>query len=144
MNGKKLLIGTIVGGIVLFFLGRLFWGILFAGFFDANAGTATGVGRETVLLWATILGMLSLSCLVTLAIGWSGASTVLEGLKIGAIVGFLVWFGVDLIFYGNFHLSKLAATMVDPILELVRTGIAGAVIAGVLQRVGDGESNRAT
>ena len=138
MTGKRLLLGTLVGGITLFLLGLLFWGYLFADFFAANAGSATGVGRDAVLYWASILGILSLSCLVTLALGWTGASTVLDGLKTGAIVGFLIWFGVNMIFYGNFHLSNLAGALVDPLLELVRTGIAGAVIVGVLGKVGEG------
>jgi hypothetical protein len=138
MTGKRLLIGTLVGGITLFLLGRLFWGFLFADFFTANAGSATGVGRDAVLLWASILGIMSISCLVTLALGWSGASSLLDGLKTGAIVGFLVWFGVNLIFYANFNLSNLTGALVDPVLELIRTGIAGAVIAGVLKKVGEG------
>jgi len=137
MNGKRLLIGTIVGGITLYLLGRLLWGVLFADFFAANTGSATGVNRETVLLWASALGIMSMACLVTLALHWSGASSVFQGFKTGAIVGFLVWFGVNLIFYANFNLSNLSAAMVDPILELVRTGIAGAVIAGVLGKVGE-------
>jgi len=59
-------------------------------------------------------------------------------LKTGAIVGFLIWFGVNMIFYANFNLSNLTGALVDPILELVRTGIAGAVIVGVLGKVGEG------
>jgi hypothetical protein len=49
-------------------------------------------------------------------------------------VGFLVWFGVDFIHYGVDNVSNLAATIVDPLLEIVRTGIGGAVIAAVIGR----------
>ena len=56
------------------------------------------------------------------------------GFKIGAIVGFLVWLGVDFIFYGSTNLSNLTATIADPVLEIIRTGIGGAAIGAVLGR----------
>jgi len=60
-----------------------------------------------------------------------------EGLKIGAIVGFLLWFTVDLIFYGIWNVSNLTVSIVDPLLELIRAGISGAVIAAVLSKIAD-------
>ena len=50
------------------------------------------------------------------------------------MVGFLVWFGVDLILYGNFTISTNIFPLVDGSLEIVRTGIVGAIIATVLGR----------
>jgi hypothetical protein len=135
MDTKRLVIGTVVGGITMYVLGYLIWTLAFANFFAANAGSATGVGREANLIWAVALGTLSLAALVTLAIGSrAGSPTIGGGVKTGAIVGFLVWFGVDFIHYGITNISNLTATIVDPLLELVRTGIAGAVIAAVLGR----------
>jgi hypothetical protein len=133
MDTKRLVIGTLAGGITMYVLGYLIWGLAFAGFFAANAGSATGVDRETGLVWAVALGNLSLAALVTLAIGSrAGSPTIGGGLKIGALVGFLVWFGVDFIHYGITNVSNLTATLVDPLLEIVRNGIVGAVIAAVL------------
>lgn len=136
MNTKRFVIGTLAGGITMYLVGYLIWGLIFADFFAANMGSATGVTRETMLVWALVLGTLSLAALVTLAVGsQAGASTILDGLKIGAIVGFLVWFGVDFMHYGTRNLWNLTATIVDPLLEIVRTGIGGAVIAAVLGRI---------
>ena len=50
-------------------------------------------------------------------------------------MGFLVWFGVDLIHYGVENVSNLTRTLVDPLLEFVRGGITGAIIAAVLARI---------
>ena len=50
------------------------------------------------------------------------------------MVGFLVWFGVDLILYGNLTISTNIFPLVDGSLEIVRTGIVGAIIATVLGR----------
>ena len=83
-------------------------------------------------MWAMVLGTLSLAALVTMAVGWTGAKDVAAGFKIGATVGFLAWFGVDMILYGALNFSDLTGAVVDSILELVRTGLGGAVIAVVL------------
>ncbi len=133
MDTKRFLIGTLAGGITMYFVGNLIWGMAFADFFATNRGSATGVARESSLVWAVVLGNFSLAALVTLAVGsQAGASTILDGLKIGAIVGFLVWFGVDFLHYGIQNVSNLTLTIVDPLLESVRNGISGAVIAAVL------------
>ena len=136
MDTKRFLIGTLVGGITMYLLGYLIWTLAFADFFAANTGSATGVAREASLVWAVALGTLSLAALVTLAVGSrAGSSTIGGGFKIGAIVGFLVWLGVDFIHYGIMNVDNLTATIVDPLLEMVRTGIVGAVIAAVLGRL---------
>ena len=135
MDTKQLMIGTLVGGITMYVVGYLIWTVALAGFFAANAGSATGVGRDPQLVWAIALGTFSLAALVTLAVGSrAGSLTIGAGFKIGAIVGFLVWFGVDFIHYGVRNISNLTATVVDPLLEIVRSGIGGAVIAAVLGR----------
>jgi hypothetical protein len=135
---KRLLIGSIAGGVALYILGYVFWGTLFADFFAANAGSAEGVPRETEILWASGLGTLLYAVLVTMTIeARSGTTSVVDGLKAGAIVGFLVWGTADFIFYGNFNLSNLNATIADIALETVRAGVGGAVIAVVLSKIGD-------
>ncbi len=138
MKTKRFVIGTLSGGITMYVLGLLIWEVLFVDFFAANVGSATGVARDTDLIWAVVLGTFSLAALVTLAVGsCARASTILEGCKIGAIVGFLVWFGVDFIRYGVGNAWNLTATIVDPLLEIIRTGIGGTVIAAVLGKIGD-------
>jgi len=65
------------------------------------------------------------------------SATLVEGLKVGAIVGFLMWFGADMIIYGVWDVSNLTATIADSLLELIRAGISGAVIAAVLAKIAD-------
>ena len=134
MDAKKLVIGMLVGTVVLWLVGRLIWMVAFANFFSANLGGATGFVREDPMMWPVILGHIAIATLVTFAVVWSGSYSMGEGFKIGAIVGFLLWFGVDFILYGNFDTRTLWATIVDPFLELIRTGIGGAVIGVVLGR----------
>ena len=136
MDIKRFIIGTVVGAITLYILGYLIFDLAFAEFYAANAGSATGVVRDNQVVWAVALGTLSYAALLTLAIGTRARSvTIVEGLKIGAIVGFLMWFGADFIFYGIFNISNLTLTFVDSLLELIRGGITGAVIAAVLGKI---------
>jgi len=133
---KRLVIGTVAGGIALFILGYVIWNMLFTDFFAANAGSATGVAKDPQVMWAIAVGTLSYAALITLAIGTrAGSTTIVEGLKVGAIVGFLMWFSADMIFYGIWNVENLTAAIVDSLLELVRGGIGGAVIAAVLAKI---------
>jgi len=136
MDTKRLVIGTLVGGIILYALGYLIFDLAFADFYAANTGSATGVERNPQLVWAVVLGTLSYAALVTLGIGSrSSSSNVGAGVKVGAVVGFLLWFTVDFTLYGITNVGNLTRTVVDPLLELVRGGIAGGVIAVVLGKI---------
>ncbi len=131
MDPKRLATGTVVGGVLMFAIGYLFWTVLFAGFFEAHGGSATGMDREAPIWWAAVVGTFLLAALLTHALDWSGASSMAEGFKTGAIVGLLLWGGVDFIFYGYFNFSDLIGTLADPALEIVRFGITGVVITAV-------------
>ena len=132
MNINRLVIGSLVGAVTLYILGFLIFQTAFAAFYAANVGSATGVERESQIIWAGLLGALSYGVALTLAIETrSGPSTAVDGLKVGAIVGFLIWFTVDFILYGIQNVNNLTLTIVDSILEAVRGGLAGTVIAVV-------------
>ena len=132
MDTKRLAIGTVVGGITMFLVAYLIWDILldyWNGAFDA-----AGVAREAQLLWVNALSHVPAAALITLAIERGGSSTIGGGVKIGAIVGFLVWSSVDLAFYANTTIFDLTAICVDSLLASVHFAIGGGVIAAVLGR----------
>jgi hypothetical protein len=128
MTINQRLFGTVVGSVVLFVLGWLIWERLLPGFFESNAGSATGVMRDSQLVWSVALGTLSYGALITLVIASRPRLSLFEGLKTGAVVGLLMWFGVDFIYYGFGNLWNLTATVVDPLLEGLRASIAGLAI----------------
>ena len=141
MDLKRISIGTLVGLVVLYALGWLFWEMLFADFFAANQSSATGVDREAPILWAMILGTLMYAELVTLALVSRGRNlSLIDGAKVGAVVGLLLWGTADFILFGLTNLSTLTGTIGDTLLEAVRGGVAGAIIALVLSKVGPGQS----
>ena len=132
MDAKRFAIGTVVGGIAMYLVGYLMWNIVFD-YWNA-AFDAAGVALESQLLWATVLSHVLAAALVTFTIERGGPSTIGAGVKIGAIVGFLVWSGVDLAFYANTTIFDLTTIILDPLLAGVHFGIGGGVIAAVLGR----------
>ncbi len=137
MNMKRFIVGTVVGGVALYILGYVIWDILLADFYAANAGSATGVSKDPQVLWAVCVGTLAYAALITLAIGTrSESASIVDGVKIGAVVGLLLWLTVDMIFFGITNMSTITIALVDPLLELVRAGVGGAVIAAVIGKMG--------
>jgi len=137
MNIKRLSIGAVVGGVVIYGLGILIWQMLFADFFEANRGSAMGVDREMPILWASALGALLYADLITYVLERGGSKSIADGATVGAIVGLLLWGTSDFTLYAYLTLDNLTATIADPVLEGIRGGITGAVIAAVLAKVGD-------
>jgi uncharacterized membrane protein len=131
MDPKRFVGGTLVGTITMYLVGYLIFDLSAASFYAANR--SSDLARDPAILWATILGTASLAALMTLAVAHATKPlTVPGGAKVGAVVGFLVWFGVDFIRFGGTDYWTLTLTIVDPLLEIVRGGIAGAAIASVL------------
>ena len=135
MDAKRIVTGALVGGVAMYLLGYLIFVLAFGGFYAANVGSATGVDRDVPLQWAIALGTLALATLVTLAVdSRPGTASMAQGFVTGGVVGFLVWMGANFIIYGATNVQTLTRTIVDPLLEFVRTGVAGAIIAAVLAR----------
>ncbi len=63
MDTRRLAIGTLIGGITVFVLGYLIFDLAFAAFYAANAGSATGVQRDSQVVWAVAVGSLSYTTL---------------------------------------------------------------------------------
>ena len=137
MNINKLVIGSVVGTVVLYALGMLIWTVMFADFFAANAGSATGVEREAMIIWSVVVGTLFYGILLTLGLEVSGKKTIAGGLLVGAVVGVGIWGTADFTHYGIANLDNLTATIADTVLEGVRGAITGAVVAVVLGKMGD-------
>ncbi len=145
MDAKRFVAGTLVGGVVLYVVGYLIFTVAFGRFYAANAGSATGVDRSAELTWAVALGSFAYAALVVYARGNRGGSRLIgEGIKTGAIVGFLLWFTADFTLYGLTNIANLTRTIVDPLLEIVHGGIGGFFIALVLGRMPAASRNLVT
>ncbi len=132
MDAKRTFAAVIVGAAVLYGVGYLLFNMIFASFYAANGGTATGVDREHQIFWALAVAYIAYAYLIVFALRYRpNAGSMGTGFLVGATVGFLAWFVADFVLYGVANIQTLTRTIVDPLLELVHGGIAGLVIAAI-------------
>lgn len=125
----KILKGTIIGGIVFFFLGWLIYGILLMDFSMANYNQCMNRAETDMIWWAMILSNFALALLLTLILKWSGAAGYLDGLKTGAIFGFLLGLSMDLSFYSMTTMyNNLSVMLVDIAVYSFMLAVVGMVI----------------
>jgi hypothetical protein len=125
----KIIRGTVFGGIAFFFLGWLVWGMLLMDFSKANYNQTIYLPDNEMIWWAMIVSNLVLALLVTLVLNWAGARTIVDGAKIGAIVGGLYALTTDLGMYSmTTVILNLTAVVVDTLAYAAVTAITGLVI----------------
>lgn len=136
MNTKQWVLGTVIGAVVIYAVGYLIFTVLLGDYYAANSGSATGVMRDSQIVWALAVGALAYAALILYAMrSQAGSVTVVSGMKVGAVVGFLLWATADFSLYGITNMSNLTVTMLDPFAELVHGGIAGAVLGALLPKL---------
>ncbi len=118
-----MLIAAACGGLVLFLTGGLVYALLLAGYFAVE-----GVTRETANLLYIVPGELVFGCLLAWVLSCCGASSVVDGAKYGALIGFLIALGYGLIMYGATTITDLTHYLVEAVVWAVRFACAGAVI----------------
>lgn len=129
MNTTKVLLATVVGGIVYFLLGWLTYGILFADTFTPPPTVA----RTEMVLWPMIVSCLVWALLITYVCAkWAGVKTATGGAMVGGIIGLLTSAAADLGMYSMYNFMTLPGSLGDIVLNAVLTAITGAVIGLVL------------
>jgi hypothetical protein len=134
MFSKSNLLATLVGTIVMFFLGYLIWGIATVDFFGEH--TLVNVMKEVpdlgIIALANLIAVFALS---TLYGKWArGHHSMGEGFQFGAWIGVFVGIGMGLLNYGTTEWMDLTGYMAEAILDIVFYGILGAVIGLVYQK----------
>ncbi|WP_163710600.1 hypothetical protein [Mangrovibacterium lignilyticum] len=132
---KKILLSGIAGGVIFFLLGWLFYGMLFADFFENNAGTAIGVYKNDteISLLLLFIGNLAWGFLLATIFGcWGTIKSAMDGTSKGFILGILMGLGIDLSMYATSNLMNFTAVVVDICIFGIVTAIAGAVVGAIL------------
>lgn len=130
----RFVLAAAAGMVSIALIGGVLYGVVFAGFFQANAGSASGVMRASPAFFWIALAHVPFGVLLTLVISWRGATSARAGASTGATLGFLMAASYDLSQYGTTHLWNLRLTLVEPFITLVMIGTAGAVVGWMLGR----------
>jgi hypothetical protein len=139
MDIKKFVIGTLVGGIVLFFLGYLIYGMALASFFAQHTAAVSGSMKtmDEILWWALILGNLASGALLTyifLKIG--NINSFGSGAGTGAAIGFIMSISTNFIRFATENIMDHTAMLADIAVGTVMAAIAGGAIGAVLGKGG--------
>jgi len=140
MELKKLLIGAVAAFAVMFLLSYLWHVVLMADFYQSNPGEVGAIDRETPMFFYIGLGYLSL-CLVMAYIypkGAEGDNHIMDGIKFGAILGFLWIVPHSSVLYGATIMTSKTLVFGDGLYHIVEGAVGGAIIAMVY-----GKRNRA-
>jgi hypothetical protein len=130
MNVQRFLIATVVGGLTLFVVGFLVYGLALA-----NAYPETGIDRGAPLLLWLALSSFAWAALFTVILDkWPGGSTPGGGFAAAAIVGLLMSIALGLGFYAMTTLPISLMSYIDPFVSAIFFGIGGAAIGWSLGR----------
>jgi hypothetical protein len=133
MDIKKLLTGTIAGGIVFFLLGWLVYGILLANFMHHHVGYAgTVIEKKDMDYVFLAAGQLLMGALLAWIFIKAGINTLAGGLVAGAVIGLLLSSAVDFTMYGTTNVLSKTGILADVAASTVISAIAGAVIGAVM------------
>jgi hypothetical protein len=138
MSITKFLVGGIVGGIILFLLGYLFYGVLFASYLESVSTTqAPAVMRPMEFMYfpGLIVGNLLSGFLLAFVLLKAKSATLVSGLITGAVLGFLVSASIDFTIYGTTYMFKLKGIMADVAISTAMMAIAGAVVAPITAKM---------
>ena len=124
----KILRGTVFGGIAFLLIGWLVYGILLKDFMAANSNNCAARPDAEMIWWAMILSNLILGLLFTLILKWSGAKSIVDGVKTGALFGLLLASTMDLMMYSMTTMYNFTAMIVDVIVMVILLGIIGMII----------------
>ncbi len=131
MDIKKLLTGTIIGGVLFFLLGWLIYGNLLMNFMRNHTGKVGGVILRNPHMLYLVAGTL----LQGAALAWitlkANVKSMAEGLTTGAVAGFLITASYDVTMYATTIVTSKQAIAADIIAATVIFAVVGAVIGFV-------------
>lgn len=126
----KVLLGGLIGGIAMFLLGFLIFGMLLEGTMSGYSNASCVKTMEEInmpfLIASNLLTGLAIAYIFS---RWAGVSTFSGGAKAGAVLGLLFALSVNLFIYGMSNLwTDPMAVVVDTIGSIVIWTIAGGLV----------------
>lgn len=126
MNTKNFLVSSLVGAVVYWLLGWLFYGILFTDIYPPSDN------QNMVYIF---LGCLSFAVLMGYIFNqWAGISTLMGGLYAGATIGLLYGLSMNFFMYSNME-PNMTNMLTDVVLNAVMAAVTGAVMGIVIGKM---------
>src|SRR5262245_18656193 len=127
------ILAAIVGGVVMFLLGFVFFGILLTSFFKEHTVVYSGLVKEPVEIPLIFLFNLVWAWLIAVVMEWSGIRNLASGAKAGAAIMFLLYLGGNIQQYAFMNLyTSIMPLVVSVLVVTVLGAVAGAVMGLVM------------
>ncbi len=140
MDIKKFVLGTLAGGVAFFVLGFLAYAIVFESFFANHIVPGLMKTDEQMKYYPLAMGNFAHAALIAFVfLKWADIKTFSGGLKGGAIIGFFMAAGFDLISYDTMKIMSAKGTIADIFVYTLMTAIVGGVV-GLVIGLGKGDS----
>ena len=129
LMNMRILRGTVIGGIVYFFLGWLVYGYLLMDVYANQMNQCAQRAEEDMIWWAMIAANLLFALLLTLILNWSDAKNIKDGIKTSAFFGLIMAAAIDLSFYSyTTTFNSFSVVLIDMVITAVMAGVIGAAI----------------
>jgi hypothetical protein len=126
MNAKNFIFGGIVGGIVDFLLGWVFYGMLFTNIYPQN---------ENTKLEFIFLGCMTFGFFISLIFSkWAGITNAISGLKAGAVIGLFYGLSMNFFMYSSQPVDYQILGL-DTVVNILMGAGVGAAVALVLGKM---------
>ncbi len=136
MNTKKLVIGTLVAGVVAFLLGWLIYGIALTSYMAENCVNPTARPEAEMVWWALVLSNFVYGLLLAILLDWQKAATWQDGLKVGAILGTLTALGFDLSMYAMTTMfTNITYIIVDSLAFGIMYALTGIITVMAINKI---------
>lgn len=133
MDYKKLVLGTLAGGIVYFLLGYLVYGMLMADFFAGHTVAGLAKSEEEMKFYPLAMGNFAHAALLAyIFIKWANVKSFGEGATAAAVIGLLMAAGFDLVMYDTAKIMSIVGIGVDIIVYTIMTAIVGGIVGAVV------------
>jgi len=139
MNKRFLFSGLVTTAINLV-LHALAYIVILKDFFQSHPAVSDEFMKQLsrppdqLIVWAMAVTSLSMGFLITLVIKWSGARTIVSGLRYGFIVALLFWGSVNFGLYASSNHFSQASVFVDYACSVTVMTISAATAAWMLGR----------
>lgn len=133
MDTKKFIIGTLAGGVAYFILGFLVYAFLLESFYAGH--TVSGIMKtdEQMKYYPLALGNLAHGALLSYVfLKWANIKSFAAGLTGGAVIGFFMAAGFNLVTYDTAMIMSAVGTVADVFVYTAISALAGGIVGAVL------------
>jgi hypothetical protein len=129
----KLLLATVAGAIVSFFLGWIVFGMLLMDFYQSNTTLYPGLMNEMPNMVYLVIGQLAMAFFMAFVFQrWARFFSFAKGFTGGLFIGFFFTLVIDAYFISGMNLFSLKLMVIDVVINTVLIGIIGGIIGLIL------------